>query len=110
MGAEIGIIAYGSTDPAIQEAINLLDKQGVKINYLRLRSLPGTNEVQEFIQKNHQNFVVELNRDGQLCLILRSEFPVEAPKIKSLAHLDGLPLTAKWLIEAILAQEAIKYD
>ena len=104
-GAEVGVIGFGSTDAAIREAVDLLEKQNVKVNYLRLRSLPASDEVGAFIRQHASIYVVELNRDGQLCLILRSEFPDNAPKIKSLAHLDGLPLSAKWMVDALLGQE-----
>jgi len=104
-GAEVGVIGFGSTDAAIREAVDLLEKQNVKVNYLRLRSLPASNEVGTFIKQHASIYVVELNRDGQLCLILRSEFPDNAPQIKSLAHLDGLPLSAKWMVDALLGQE-----
>ena len=104
-GAEVAFIGYGSTDPAIREAIDLLGRQGVKIDYLRLRSLPASDQVGEFIRDHTCNYVVELNRDGQLNMILRIEFPDESSRIKPLAHLDGLPLSAKWLVDAFLAQE-----
>ncbi len=104
-GAEVGVIGFGSTDAAIREAVDLLEKQNLKVNYLRLRALPASNEVGTFIKQHASIYVVELNRDGQLCLILRSEFPDSAPQIKSLAHLDGLPLSAKWMVDALLDQE-----
>ena len=104
-GAEISIIAYGSTDPAIQEAIFLLSQHGYKVDYLRLRGLPTTQDVAEFIRAHQRNYVVELDRDGQLNQILRSEVPDCALKLTALAHLDGLPLSANWVVNALLAKE-----
>jgi 2-oxoglutarate ferredoxin oxidoreductase subunit alpha len=70
-----------------------------------LRSLPLTSEVQTFIKKYERIYIVEANRDGQLRQIMSSVLPEQAPKFRSACHSDGLPLTAKWVKEAILAQE-----
>jgi 2-oxoglutarate ferredoxin oxidoreductase subunit alpha len=104
-GAKIGIISYGSTDPAIAEAIHLLSEQGYKIDYMRLRALPTTNMVVEFVQSHKRNYVVELNRDGQLNQVLRTELPEYAMQLIPLAHLDGLSLSARWVVNALLAKE-----
>ena len=104
-GADISIISYGSTDQAILEAINLLGKRGYKIDYLRLRALPTTAMVAEFVRSHRRNYVVELNRDGQLNQVLRTEIPECAMQLISLAHLDGLPLSASWVVDALIAKE-----
>jgi 2-oxoglutarate ferredoxin oxidoreductase subunit alpha len=105
-GAKIGIIAYGSTDPAVEEALALFKRSGgPKISFLRLRALPCTKEVQNFIKKCERIYIVEANRDGQLRQILSGILPDQAPKFRSACHSDGLPLTANWVKETILAQE-----
>jgi len=105
-GATIGIIAYGSSEPAVDEALAFLkNAEGPKFAYMRLRALPCTSEVQNFIQKYERIYIVEGNRDGQLRQILSAVLPDQAPKFRSACHSDGLPLTAKWVKEAILAQE-----
>lgn len=103
--AQISIISYGSTDSAINEAIDLLEKQGYKIDYLRLRALPTGKKVEAFVKLHKRNYVIELNRDGQLHQVLRTEIPECAMQLISLAHLDGLPLTAKWIVEVVSAEE-----
>jgi 2-oxoglutarate ferredoxin oxidoreductase subunit alpha len=105
-GATVGIIAYGSTEPAVEEARALLKQAGgPKTAFLRLRSLPCTVEVQNFIKKYEHIYIVEANRDGQLRQILSAVLPDHAPSFRSACHSDGLPLTAKWVKETILAQE-----
>jgi 2-oxoglutarate ferredoxin oxidoreductase subunit alpha len=105
-GATLGIIAYGSSDPAVNEALALLKKaEAPNFAYMRLRALPCTAEVQNFIKKYERIYIVEGNRDGQLRQILSAVLPDQAPKFRSACHSDGLPLTAKWVKEAILAQE-----
>lgn len=104
-GAKIGIIAYGSTDPAIIETRDLLADVGVKTNYLRLRALPITETVKKFVRENDEIFVVEMNHDGQLRDILRVEMPGECTNLISSTLNNGLSLTAKWIKDDILAKK-----
>lgn len=107
-GATVGIISYGSTESAVLEAIHQLDTQyGIKADFLRVRALPFTDEVTEFVDKYDQIFVVEMNRDGQMKQILTMEYPNRAPYLKSVAYGDGMPASAKWVREGILAQVAV---
>jgi 2-oxoglutarate ferredoxin oxidoreductase subunit alpha len=104
--ATIGIIAYGSTVPAVEEAQVLLrQSKGMRLAFLRLRALPFTEEVLDFIHRYERIYIVEANRDGQLRQILSAVLPEQAPKLRSACHSDGLPLTAKWVEETILVQE-----
>ena len=100
-GAEIGIIAYGTSQYAIDEARDRLAAEGIKTSFLRLRALPINQTVRDFIAKYEQVYVVELNRDGQMHIILRSEMPEMVMKLHSLAFMDGMPLTARWIVEAL---------
>ncbi|MCX6054503.1 MAG: 2-oxoacid:acceptor oxidoreductase subunit alpha [Chloroflexi bacterium] len=100
--AEIGIISSGSADAAVEEARDLLKKKGHNLNYLRVRSIPFTDEIGKFISNNKRVFVIELNRDGQLHQLLTIAFPKSAEKLVKAAHMDGLPLTAKWIINKVM--------
>jgi 2-oxoglutarate ferredoxin oxidoreductase subunit alpha len=100
-GAEIGILSSGSNDPAIVEARDMLLENGIKTDYLRIRSLPFSNEVEEFIGRHKMVYIVENNRDGQLLQLLTIRFPAQAERMCKAAHMDGLPLTAKWVFEQI---------
>jgi 2-oxoglutarate/2-oxoacid ferredoxin oxidoreductase subunit alpha len=104
-GAKVGLIAFGSTDPAIQEARNLLSIQEVATDYMQVKAIPFTTEVKQFLASHDVNYVVELNRDGQLHQLLSLDYPEFATKMVSLAHIDGLSLTAKWVVDAVLAKE-----
>jgi 2-oxoglutarate ferredoxin oxidoreductase subunit alpha len=104
-GSEIGIIAFGSTDPAIQEARNSLAEQGLPIDYLRLRALPFSKEVIDFVRDHKRVYVIEMNRDGQLHQLLTVEVPDKSLSIISLTHNNGLPLTASWIEKTMLAEE-----
>ena len=105
-GATIGIIAFGSTEPAIREARHQLETEAsIKADSMRIRGVPFTEEVKKFIESHEQNYVIEMNRDGQMYQLLLVEYPQLADKLTSAAFNDGLPATAKWVKESILATE-----
>lgn len=100
-GATIGIIAYGTTRYAIEEARDRLAADGLKTSFMRLRALPVNEEVRAFVAQYERVYVVELNRDGQMHAILQTEMPELATRLISLAHMDGMPLTARWVVDAL---------
>ncbi|MGD0575579.1 MAG: 2-oxoacid:acceptor oxidoreductase subunit alpha [Anaerolineales bacterium] len=104
-GARIGFVGFGSTDPAIEETRHELLGEGTVTDYLRLRALPFTPAVEEFIVAHERTYVVEMNTDGQLFSLLKMDIPQGATRLRSLAHSDGLPLTAEWIAGAFRAQE-----
>jgi 2-oxoglutarate ferredoxin oxidoreductase subunit alpha len=103
--ADFGIIAFGSSTYAVEEARDRLAAENIKTSYMRLRALPINDEVKEFVARHDRVYVVELNRDGQMHAILMTEMPEMATKLISVAHMDGMPLTARWVKEAIEAKE-----
>jgi 2-oxoglutarate ferredoxin oxidoreductase subunit alpha len=104
-GSKVAIIAYGSTESAILEARDLLAaEQGIQTDFMRVRAIPFTQEVNEFVGNYDQIFVVEMNRDGQLHRLLSLAYPQHVTKFKSVAFGDGMPASAKWIREGILAQ------
>jgi 2-oxoglutarate ferredoxin oxidoreductase subunit alpha len=106
-GASVGIVGYGSTEPAIEEARYQLEHEhGLKTDYMRIRAVPFTVEVDDFLRTHEQVFVVDLNRDGQMHQLLTLAHPAYATKLTSVAFNDGLPATAKWVRESILSMRA----
>jgi 2-oxoglutarate/2-oxoacid ferredoxin oxidoreductase subunit alpha len=106
--ARIGIIACGSTDPAVEEARAMLASEGLKTDYCRVRSLPLCQEVIDFIAAHDRTYVVEINRDGQLKQILTLEIPHLCTQLHQVSHIDGMPLSARWVKDQILDQEERK--
>ena len=104
-GARIGFIAFGSSEPAVTEARDRLEKQDINIDFMRIRALPLRDEVREYIESLDRVYVVELNRDGQLNQILTMNYPDLAPKMIALPKHDGLPLSAGWVTQAVLEKE-----
>ncbi|MBI5349865.1 MAG: 2-oxoacid:acceptor oxidoreductase subunit alpha [Chloroflexi bacterium] len=105
-GAEIGIIGYGSTDPAIVEARTLLAKKGIKTSYMRVRALPLSESVGSFIRAHDRVYVVEMNTDAQMAQLVKLDTPELAARIFHLNKNDGLPLTARWISESLQKMEA----
>lgn len=101
LGSENGILAFGSSDPAIKEAQDLLAASGKKFDYLRLRALPFTAEVDAFVAAKKVIHVVEQNRDGQMAALLKEFYPVHAAKFHSVLHYDGLALDAQSVVDGI---------
>ncbi|MEP0764079.1 MAG: 2-oxoacid:acceptor oxidoreductase subunit alpha, partial [Chloroflexota bacterium] len=104
-GAQVGIIAYGTTDACVVESRDRLRERGLETSYLRLRALPLNETTRDFLAAHERVYVVENNTDGQMARLLRMEFPELAGRLISLAHADGLPLTPRWLTAAISEQE-----
>ena len=96
--ARVGLIYYGSTEPAVREARERLP-EGLEIDALRLRAVPFVAEVKQFIDDHELIYVLEMNTDGQMHKLLQLEVPEHATRLRSLTQNNGLPLTARWIAE-----------
>lgn len=99
--SDIGIISLGSTWPAIEEARAELAAGGIATDFMRLRALPINGEVGDFVSQHARNYVVEMNRDGQVHQILSLEMPDMTDRLISIAHMDGMPLTARRIVDTL---------
>jgi len=97
----LGVIYYGSTSPAMQEALDTLEQQGLHFDALRIRAFPFHDQVAEFIAEHDQIFVIEQNRDAQLRILLVNECEVNPEKITPVLHYDGTPITARFIIKEV---------
>ena len=104
-GSPVGIVAYGSSGFAVEEARVLLSRKGLSTDYLRLRALPFTAEAAAFVQAHQRVYVVDQNRDGQMFDLLRLEVGNDASKLRSIRHYDGFPLDAETVVEGVEAGE-----
>jgi len=103
--SKIGVISYGSSHFGVEEACDLLELEGTPVDYLRIRAIPFHNTISSFLKQHDTIYVVEANRDGQMAQILATTYPEQAARIKKVAYLDGLALTAEKIITLIKAQE-----
>lgn len=106
-GADVGVIAFGSSHWAVEESRDQLrEEAGIKSDYLRLRAYPFTPAVEEFVRQHDRVYIVEQNRDGQMRALLLMEIDPElAPRLRSVRHYNGLPIDARSVTDGILAQE-----
>ncbi len=99
--ARMGAIFYGSTSPAMQEALDVLAGNGIHVNALRVRGFPFADEVNEFIAAHTGVFVIEQNRDAQLKSMLVNEGQIDPKRLISVLHYDGTPITARFIVDHI---------
>ncbi len=99
-----GAIFYGSTSPAMAEAVAALEKEGIAVDTMRVRAFPFPDSVTDFIDAHEQVFVIEQNRDAQLRTLLLTELNADPAKLMPLLHYDGTPITARFITRAIAEQ------
>jgi 2-oxoglutarate ferredoxin oxidoreductase subunit alpha len=96
-----GVIYYGSTSVAMDEAAAALEARGLCVDILRIRAFPFAEEIVDFIQAHDQLFVIEQNRDAQMLKLLVNECAVDPARFISILHYDGAPITARFIESAI---------
>ena len=107
--ADIGVLAFGSSDPGVREALEQLAAKGISTSYLRLRAIPFHPLVQEFVGRHKRVYVVEQNRDAQMLALLKIDLPPELTlRLRSILHYCGLPLDAKTVTDGVLAGEGLE--
>src|SRR5216684_4647395 len=105
--ARIGILAYGTSHWGIIESRDQLRHEyNIETDYLRLRAYPFTREVHEFIEQHDRVYVVEQNRDAQMLSLLKLDLkPDQIERLRSISHLDGLPLDARSVTDELSMME-----
>lgn len=96
-----GVLFYGSTSPAMAEAVETLRAQGLHVDTLRIRAFPFPDSVDRFIAAHETVFVIEQNRDAQLRTLLVNEQELNPARLEPVLHFDGTPITARFIVEAI---------
>jgi len=104
---KIGIIAYGTSHWAIIESRDQLrDEYNIETDYLRLKAYPFSREVHEFIEKHDRVYVVEQNRDAQMLSLIKLDIKPElVTRLRSIAHIHGLPLDARSVTDELMSME-----
>jgi len=105
--AKIGIIGFGTSHWGITESRDQLrDEYAIETDYLRLRAYPFTREVHEFIEQHDRIYLVEQNRDAQMLTLLKLDLKPELiPRLRSIAHITGLPLDARSITDELTSME-----
>ena len=99
---KVGLIYFGATEPAVKEGLDILEREGFKLNAMRLKAFPFNKDVRDFCAAHDRVFVVEQNRDAQMRQLLMAEAEVPQEKLISALNYDGMPLTAAFVRGAVL--------
>jgi 2-oxoglutarate ferredoxin oxidoreductase subunit alpha len=99
--SDVAILSVGSCDGAVREALEILGKEGVALDYLRVRAFPFSSAVQAFLDRHDRVFVVEQNRDAQLRALLVNETRTDPEKLVSVLHYDGLPIGSDCIVDVL---------
>ena len=97
----LGVMYYGTTTPAMHEALDVLERNGIAVDAMRLCAFPFPDSVSEFIASHDKVFVAEQNRDGQMRSMLINELEINPAKLVRVLHFDGTPITARFIIHTI---------
>jgi len=103
-----GIIAYGSSDGAVLEAMDELRDKGIHADYMRVRAFPFNGEVTGFVEQHDTIFVVEQNRDAQLRSLLILETNTDARKLVPVLHYSGMPIPSSCVVEGVCEHLSVK--
>jgi 2-oxoglutarate ferredoxin oxidoreductase subunit alpha len=105
--SKFGVLYFGSTSPAMNEALDVFDEEGIHVDAMRIRAFPFHQSIMDFIAAHDHVFVVEQNRDAQLRSMLLTEGNLNAAKVIPVLHYDGTPITARFIVSAINDQMAL---
>jgi 2-oxoglutarate ferredoxin oxidoreductase subunit alpha len=103
-GARLGLLTIGGCHAACVEALDLLAKEGIGLDYMRVRSFPFGDDVAKFIESHDLTFVVEQNRDAQLRSLLQLETGLGIEKMESVRYYGGFPMSAQHVISGVKAR------
>ena len=102
--SRLGVIYFGSTAPAMDEALEALAESLIHLDAMRLRAYPFPASVAAFIESHDHVFVVEQNRDAQMRTLLINELELDPATLTPVLHYDGTPITARFIAQAITRQ------
>jgi 2-oxoglutarate ferredoxin oxidoreductase subunit alpha len=107
--SKIGFLAYGTTDFALRESLDQIEKAYAKtVDYMRIRAYPFAHEIHDFVASHERVYVVEQDRDAQLASLLKLDLPADqAVKLRSILHYNGLPIDAQTITEEFATKEGL---
>ena len=106
--AEIGFIAAGTSDDAVGESQDqLVREHNLATAYCRVRGFPFSQRTGDFISRYERVYVVDQNRDGQLHMLLRRQFPEFHDRLRSICYYGGMPLDARTVTDALIEREGL---
>src|SRR5687767_14683836 len=107
-GAEIGLVACGSSHAAVLEAADELAAEGIRVDYMRVRAFPFGPEVDAFLAAHEVNFVIDQNRDGQLRSLLTLETAAPKEKLVPVKYFGGMSLASHHVVDGVKSRLAAR--
>jgi 2-oxoglutarate ferredoxin oxidoreductase subunit alpha len=89
-----GVVCTGTLEEPLREALDMLGKEGMALDYMRIRAFPFHSDIKKFIDEHDQIIVIDQNRDAQLRSLLITETDTNPAKILSVRSYGGMPATA----------------
>ena len=105
-----GVLFFGTSQYAAEEAIDLLKKEGIEMDAIRIKSFPFNQTVEDFINTHEHVFVIEQNRDAQMRSLLMIELSADPRKLVSVLNYDGMPITADNIKNQVTKKLLINQD
>jgi 2-oxoglutarate/2-oxoacid ferredoxin oxidoreductase subunit alpha len=102
--ARNGILFYGTSQYAAEEAMDMLRHDGILLDAMRIKAFPFNSEVEDFINTHDQIFVIDQNRDAQMRSLLMIELNANPNKLISILNYDGMPITADKILKQVSAK------
>jgi 2-oxoglutarate ferredoxin oxidoreductase subunit alpha len=103
-GARFGVVCMGGCEAAVKEALDILDRQGIPADYMRVKGFPFGEKADQFLKSHETIFVVEQSRDAQLRALLLLETGVLKRQLRSVTEYGGFPMSAYPVVKGILSQ------
>lgn len=99
--AQVTLITWGSTEGVVRDAIQLLEKDGVRANHLSVRYIYPfhSREVLQILKPARRAIVVEVNFTGQFARHLRAETGYGVHDV--IRRYDGEPFEPRFVAEEV---------
>ncbi len=102
--AKIGLIYFGTTSHAIDEAIAQLKEHGLSTDTLRIRAFPFNQRIREFVDSHQSVYVIEQNRDAQMRTLLMNELSIDPARLNAIVNFNGLPMTSLQIVNGVMSE------
>ncbi len=103
-GGKMGLLTIGGCHGACVEALDQLAREGISLDYMRIRGFPFGDDVTKFLESHDVTFIVEQNRDAQLRSLLMLETGIPVEKIESVRYYGGFPMSAHHVMAGVKAK------
>lgn len=99
--SKYGVIFFGTSTYAAEEAVELLKEENVILDAMRPKAFPFGKEFVDFVEAHEKVFVIEQNRDAQFKSLMMIELGINPEKLVSILNYDGMPITADFIFNRI---------